>query len=142
MTVGPLAMFEAEGIRLFTPDGATLRVDAPSGAITDGLRDQLRKHKDELLRAVQRRELEAWSERGWLLLFSEHLGEVITLARDDRAAAGAPAGAIVYTADEIKHLRGTAPDALRLVHEAKRNFGGRITGKEAAHAGYGDARCN
>lgn len=66
-----------------------------------------------------------------LAIKSAHLGEVVTVALDERAAAGSPAGRVVYTAAEIEQLRGVTPDELRQVHEAKRFWSGHVTSKEA-----------
>lgn len=124
-----LAEFEAQGIEFHTPDGEKLRVRAP-GELGDELRARIQAHKTDIIRAIQLRELTAWGSRGWLAIYSAHLGEVIILARDEQAATAAPAGFITYIGDEVELLLGASPDGLRQVHEVKRHFGGRITGKE------------
>lgn len=119
------------GIYVHTPDGVNLTVDAPKGALTGDLRRRLSDQKEAIIAAIQRREALAFSSRGWLAIHSEHLGEVVITARDEQAAADAPAGAVVYTADEIELLRDVTPDELRQVHEAKKFWNGRITSKGA-----------
>ena len=82
----------------------------------------------------QQAEAAKYPSRGWLLIWSEHLQEVVVLVRDEQAAADAPAGYVTYTEAEIEHLRDITPDALRQVHEAKKFWSGRITSKEAGRA--------
>jgi hypothetical protein len=89
------------------------------------------KRRRALTPTEQRAEAAKYPSRGWLLIWSEHLQEVVVLARDEQAAAEAPAGYVTYTEAEIEHLRDITPDALRQVHEAKKFWNGRITSKEA-----------
>lgn len=126
-----LAELEAAGVHVHTLDGEQVRA---KGALTDELREMIRTHKAAIVEAIQQREAAAYPARGWLAILSEHLGEVVILAVDEQAAATAPEGYVIYTEDEIAHLRDITPDALRQVHEAKRHFGGRVTGKEADKA--------
>lgn len=88
----------------------------------------------ELTPTEQQTEAAKYPSRGWLLIWSEHLREVVVLVRDEQAAADAPEGYVTYTEAEIEHLRDIAPDALRQVHEAKKFWSGRITSGEEERA--------
>lgn len=65
---------------------------------------------------------------GLVKIRSETLGEVVCWARDDKEAAKAPAGTVVYTLDELRELTRGNPtrEGLRQVHEAKKIFGGTV----------------
>ena len=126
-----LAELEAAGVHVHTLDGRQLRA---KGGLTDELRGVIRTHTAAIVEAIQRREAAAYPARGWLLIRSKHLQEVVVLVRDEQAAADAPAGYVTYTEAEIEHLRDITPDALRQVHEAKKFWSGRITSKEAGRA--------
>lgn len=73
-----------------------------------------------------REEAAAYTERGWIAIYSEVLREPIILARDEEAAKAAPAGFVTYTEAEVALLLTATPDELRQVHEAKRLTGGWI----------------
>jgi len=59
-------------------DGGLLRVDAPPGAVTEELRDELNKHKPKLLklleweRECERRDLKEENHLGLVVRWSEH----------------------------------------------------------------------
>lgn len=116
-----------------TPMGPTDRTDKRGSF-------QSETHKDPTAKTDKRASVgSVGSLPRHLAIKSEHLGEVIILARDERAAAGAPACTVVYTADEIELLRDVTPDELRQVHEAKKFWNGRITGRETT--GEEDRQC-
>ena len=60
------------------PDGLTLRVDAPAGAVTDELRATLREHKRDLIRLLERerKRLEEANRRGLVVRWSREPGYV------------------------------------------------------------------
>ena len=76
-----------------------------------------------------REEAAAYTERGWIAIYSEVLREPIILARDEEAARAAPAGFVTYTEAEVALLLTATPDELRQVHEAKKFSGGRVVGR-------------
>lgn len=73
--------------------------------------------------------------RGYAAMKSDALGgEVIYIARDEKAAMKCPAGAAVYTESDLAELTKNAPDRqqLKIINEAKKAFrGGRIIDKGA-----------
>ena len=70
---------------------------------------------------------EEFSDSGqWAWVESELLGEVIVVAADN--AQELPPKAVIYRAAELARLRGAEPEAVRLVHQVKRVFGGRVLG--------------
>lgn len=75
----------------------------------------------------------ALSRQGIVKIKSETLGEEVYWARDNKEAVKAPAGAVVYTIDELRHLysAGTTREGLRQVHEAKKLFGGKVVGEDS-----------
>src|SRR5690606_22405401 len=125
--------------------GATLRVVGdrlavhPKSALTDELRAAIRRHREELVARLKpeptwrdctpeeaREEAAAYTERGWVAIYSEVLREPIILARDEEAAKVAPTGFVTYTEAEVALLLTATPEELRQVHEVKRRFGGRV----------------
>lgn len=65
--------------------------------------------------------------RGWAVVHSETLGERVLWLRDERVVPPEPWRQHVgYTLAELEALRGATKDDLRLLHAAKRVFGGRI----------------
>ncbi len=65
---------------------------------------------------------------GLVKIYSGTLDEEVYWARDGKAAAKAPAGAVIYTMDELKGLARDSPtrESLRQVHEGKNIFGGTV----------------
>lgn len=59
-------------------DGDNLRIDAPSGVLTDQLRDALMEHKPRLIKLLtwERRKLEEADRRGLVIRWSEHPGYI------------------------------------------------------------------
>jgi len=77
-----------------------------------------------------REEAAAYTERGWVAIYSEVLREPIILARDEEAAKAAPAGFVTYTEAEVALLLTATPDELRQVHKTKRFFSGAVVSRE------------
>lgn len=74
-------------------------------------------------------EASAYSQRGWIALFSEVLGEVILLVKDEEAAAKAPGGFVTYTEAEVALLLTADADTLRQIHQVKKAVCGRVADK-------------
>lgn len=113
----------------------------PADVLTNRLRAELRRHKEAIIELLkpqwreltpdeQTAEAAKFDERGWIAIYSEHLSEVVIIAKDGDAAKTAPDGFTVYTAAEVAALRGATPDELKQVHVAKKFWNGTITGKE------------
>lgn len=60
-----------------------------------------------------------------LTIWSDVLNEIVIFAADN-ADVYNPRGRVVYRAAELAPLPGIGPDALRLIHEAKKEFGAPI----------------
>lgn len=60
------------------PDGLTLHVDAPAGAVTDELRATLREHKRDLIRLLERerKRLEEADRRGLVIKWAGEPGYI------------------------------------------------------------------
>jgi len=65
---------------------------------------------------------------GWKMFYSRTLEEYIVFAKDEAAAAIAPAGYVTYTDKELQALGGGSLDVegLRELHEAKKLLGARV----------------
>jgi DNA primase len=65
---------------------------------------------------------------GWELRYSKTLEEYVVFAKDEAAAAIAPAGYVTYTDKELQALGGGSLDTegLRELHEAKKLLGARV----------------
>lgn len=59
-------------------------------------------------------------------IYSRLLKETIVCVEDGSAAP--PTDNVVYTRSEIAALRGLEADALRSIHQVKKEFGGRYVG--------------
>ena len=96
------------GIEL-SVNGDRLRVVAEKGAITDELREALRRHKPALMELLRGPTAEDVAEatrqlhaRGWALLDSAALGEQVALCRDVATTRQHLAGGTVaFTLDEV-----------------------------------------
>lgn|GEM_PF-5380552 len=78
------------------------------------------------LRAEQLQKLEERiNDRGWVLVDSTVLDEVVVFARDDSISVPRVWGSLVrYTLDELKLLAGSTAEGLRQLHAVKRVIGG------------------
>ena len=139
-------MTAAELVRAVEQRGGTVEVTGdslvirPKRILTDELLTALKERKSEVIRYLQERrprwrdctpeeareDAAAYTERGWIAIYSEVLREPIILARDEEAAKAAPAGFVTYTEAEVALLLTATPDELRQVHEAKKFCGGRV----------------
>ena len=69
---------------------------------------------------------ELYKARGWIEIFSTLLDTKIYLVRDDKVKT--PDSTIPrYTQSELDDLRGLSTDELKMMHEAKKAFGGVIS---------------
>lgn len=69
------------------------------------------------------------SAAGWVLVHSVVLGQPIVMKRAASVSVSLPEryrDAVVYVFDEVASLVGVAAEDLRILHEFKRVFGGRI----------------
>jgi hypothetical protein len=96
----------------------------PDSLLTSDFSDMLRTHKPELLRLLN---------LTFLIVESDVLNELVFFVPDDQTreklvASGAEPGS-VYTRSELAVLvdRRISADELRLIHEAKQRFEGKIT---------------
>lgn len=67
-----------------------------------------------------------YRERGWVQIWSGHLGCTIYLIRDRRVRVP-DTNTPVYTEKEIRVLKGLSLNELRTLHEAKSIFGGEVS---------------
>jgi len=125
------------GIEL-SANGDKLRVVAEKGAITDELREALRRHKPALMELLRGPTAEDVAEatrqinaRGWVLLESSVLGEQVALCRDAAIARERMAGGTVaFTLEEVTlAVEAQSPcDDLKAVVKAKLMLHGTLTG--------------
>ena len=124
-----------------TPTGFNVRC-AP-GSVPQEFQSDLRQHKPEIISyLIQRRYEPVYphqdqrddemtelvrrvEEEGCVLLWCEVLRDLVAFHRDDVDPATIPAGFVPYSDDELRHLFGEdgaepSPDALKLIHAAKR----------------------
>ena len=127
----------------FQPVESKLIVDVPEG-FPDALVQRLRVNKQEIIHHINKgryepaylhpnqRDYELMElvrrveEEGYVLLWSNVLGDLVAFHRDDVDPAAIPAGFVPYSDDELHCLFGDdgvkrSPDALRLIHAAKRS---------------------
>jgi hypothetical protein len=60
-------------------------------------------------------------EEGWVLVWSSVVNDQIAFVWDERTLSQVPANVVPYTRAEVKHLVGSDPGMLKLVHEAKKH---------------------
>lgn len=91
------------------------------------------EHKAELLALLRAEQWDKLNDpqrrpkRWWCLIEADALGGApVVFASDAEAAKGAPPGVPVYVVAELAHLVANPPtsEALKLIHEAKKVFGG------------------
>lgn len=63
---------------------------------------------------------------GGVLWHSDVLGEVIRLVPDGAPLPTDTGGPVVYTASEVRALKGISPAGLRWLHEVKKVWGGDV----------------
>lgn len=69
---------------------------------------------------------ELYKARGWIEIYSTLLDTNIYLARDDKVKTP-DTGILRYAQSELDDLRGLSVDELKMMHEAKKAFGGVIS---------------
>ena len=67
-----------------------------------------------------------YRERGWVMIYSTLLDTNIYLVRDDKVKTP-DTGILRYAQSELDDLRGLSTDELKMMHEAKKAFGGVIS---------------
>jgi hypothetical protein len=137
------------GIKL-SANGDKLRVVAEKGAITDELREALRRHKPalmELLRGPTAEDVaeatQQLSARGWALLDSTALGEQVAICKDVAEARRRLAnGTVAFAMDEVMLvIDANLPASERhSVIKAKLLVGGVITKVTVTRQPPGSAR--
>ncbi|MBW8003123.1 MAG: hypothetical protein FVQ80_14070 [Planctomycetes bacterium] len=77
--------------------------------------------------AYQKNGTAQWYEKGWLLLHSDLLGEMIVVVRDaDVQLPEGSRGYPVYEFKEVEALTGASEEQIRETHKIKRVFQGKI----------------
>ena len=123
------------GVSVTQSDG---RLDLrPGSRVPPDLRDEVRDHKADLLKLLAGGEpaahellriIKAVRTRGYALLGSNVLGDLIAFVLDEQDVKKIPSMYTIYTVDELSTLFGEqqySVDELRLIHVAKK-YGGRI----------------
>lgn len=138
--VGLTLLHEARraGLRVRT-EGGRLIVRGPRSQ--EALARRLLEHKAEVLAALEAEQTPPvteptdfdradafFQEHGWVPIRSRTLGgEVVVFLRDEQVAVPEQwRDAVSYTLEDLAALEGVSPDGLRLTHETKRIFGGRV----------------
>jgi hypothetical protein len=137
------------GIEL-SVNGDKLRVVAEKGAITDELREALRRHKPALMELLRGPTAEDVAEatrqlhaRGWALLDSTALGEQVAICKDVAEARRRLAnGTVAFAMDEVMLVidANLPASELHSVIKAKLLVGGVIVRVEVARPIPGSAR--
>ena len=120
-----------------------VKVTRPQGPLPSELLAELRRHRDEIRAELDKRRyspafphpdqrddemaelVRRVEEEGYVLLWSNLLDDLVAFHRDDVDPATIPAPFVPYSDDERRHLFGEdgtepSPDALRIIHAAKR----------------------
>jgi hypothetical protein len=66
-----------------------------------------------------------FKKRGWIQIWAEYLNQHIYLVRNDKVKTP-DTGILRYAQSELSDLRGLSVDELKIMHEAKKAFGGVI----------------
>jgi hypothetical protein len=76
--------------------------------------------------------VEIYRQRGWVAVRSSVLGsEIIFLCRDRASMRRVPEpGGVCYLPEELPALRDLTIEQLRLIHTAKKEFGGKVLSLE------------
>jgi hypothetical protein len=137
------------GIEL-SVNGDKLRVEHPQGAVTDEIREALRRHKPALMELLRGPTTEDVAEatrqlraRGWALLDSAALGEQVALCKDVAAARQHLAkGTVAFTMDEVMLVidANLPASELHSVIKAKLLVAGVVTKVMVARQPPGSAR--
>ena len=130
-----------EDSRLFLEPGSRIPAD---------LLSEVRRHKPEIIAYLRKPRLvnapPEWHARevadrveteGGAIFWSEVLADVVAFYRTEEDRARIPAGIVGYSIEELRTLFGDeagdlSPDALCLVHRAKKLGGGRVLGNDPA----------
>ena len=136
---------------IIKPEGPKLWLE-PGSAVPQELLAEVKMNKQELIRILKLkgyrpkypepratdRELAEIVARvysdGYVLLWSNILNDLIAFYRDEADRAGIPPGFVPYGLPELTELSGSKKrhslDKLRLVHEAKKAGGAKVTACE------------
>lgn len=122
-------LWEAGAERVWVDDNGQIRVlwpeKAPSsirGPFLDG-------------RTALAEWLIAQREKGVRYIWSTFLRDLIAIAKTERNAIHVPSGIVCYIGIEVREIEGLdGTENLRLIHEAKKIFGGRVKRHELAEA--------
>ena len=121
-----------------------VKVRRREGPLPSDLLEELRRHKDDIRAGLvnhlytfenpntrqREEELEELvrrvEEEGYVLLWCEVVQDLVAFHRSDVDPAAIPAGFVPYSDDELHDMFGDdgvkrSPDALRLIHAAKRS---------------------
>lgn len=123
------------------PDGDRLRIDAPTGVLTQPLRQKLTQHKAEILEhlheehnAIAALSLDELAQAGLVIRVHSTVleNEVLFVSDNVPDEAIHPQGLPIYRAHELEKLAilRPAPRDLRRIHEVKEVFKGTIAAVE------------
>jgi len=127
-TLEVLQKAEARGIR-FWIEGEILKAEFPDGEKTDRVQNWIRDNKAEILAHLLAERYKDGLGLKWAIVNSRVLGEEIVIAKDGAVVPPtATQGRVVYFEGELRGFMADKPtqEHIRLVHEAKRTFGGTI----------------
>jgi hypothetical protein len=124
--------FKSRGLLVKVVDGK-LRV-SPADLVTEDIVEFMKAHKVEIIaevrQSVENMTLEEFADAGRAVkVFSEILGEDIYLCSDENAMKMVHAeGLVAYLPDELMAIHQAHPssEALKLIHEVKKSFNGRV----------------
>ena len=136
----------------------------PKDALTAEECDALAKNKGAILAALYREQAELMfctgvppddaelaeiarrvEGEGYILLWSTVLQDLVAFSNSEADADRAPQGVVTYTVGELALLFGDtasapSPDAMHLIHHAKKLGGGRVLGNDPAGTQLGESR--
>ena len=110
----------------------------PGDRVPVGLREEIRRHKADLLdQLTDHSELidivRQVRDRGYVLLWSNVLQDLVAFAQTDADRENVPSSFTVYTIAELMEVFGgdrmPSPGSLKLIHAAKKH-GGQIRSEE------------
>lgn len=86
------------------------------------------KYCEHCIRPLHQRKLEALiTEHGWAAIEARVLGgEVVIILKDESVKPEGYEGHVTYTLAELRDIRMSSAEMIRMVHRAKKHFGGRI----------------
>lgn len=124
--------FKSRGLLVKVVDGK-LRL-SPADLVTEDIVEIMKQHKaeiiDEVRQSVENMTLDEFADAGRAVkVFSEILEEDIYLCSDEDAQEMIQAeGLVAYLPDELMAIHQARPgsEALKLIHEVKKSFNGRV----------------